>query len=125
MPVRGIVLPHNIKNMLCVAKDAVLIVVFMNMFTGLVAREQRRLEAVLRLFINEQSILMPHVQCSPPVREVNTEQGERRVVKRKYYRVKAGPFLVQEPWRTVLGPFSRDQFCVLLGFIFTHPTRVC
>ncbi len=67
MPVRGIVLPHNIENMLCVAKDAVLIVVFMNMFTGLVAREQRRLEAVLRLFINEQSILMPHVHVLPPL----------------------------------------------------------
>ena len=60
-----------------------------------------------------------------PRREVNTEQGERRVVKRKYYRVKAGPFLVQEPWRTVLGPFSRDQFCVLLGFIgfYFHPSN--
>ena len=53
MPVRVIVFPHNIENMLCVAKDAVLIVVFMNMFTGLVARELLRLEAGLRLFINE------------------------------------------------------------------------
>ena len=67
MPVRGIVLPHNIENMLCVAKDAVLIVVFMNMFTGLVAREQLRLEAGLRPFINEQPILMPYVHVLPPL----------------------------------------------------------
>ena len=40
MPVRGKVLPHIIENMLCVAKDAILIVVFMNIFMGLVDREQ-------------------------------------------------------------------------------------
>ena len=56
MPVRGIVLPHNIENMLCVAKDAILVVVFMNVFTGLAAREQLRLEEGLRPFINEQPI---------------------------------------------------------------------
>ena len=54
MPVRGIVLPHIIENRLCVVKDDILIAVFMNMFTGLEAREQLRLEAGLRLFINEQ-----------------------------------------------------------------------
>ena len=67
MPVRGIVLPHNIENMLCVAKDAVLIVVFMNMFTGLVDREQPRLEESLRPFINEQPILMPYVHVLLPL----------------------------------------------------------
>ena len=66
MPVRGIVLPHNIENMLCVAKDAILVVVFMNVFTGLVAHEQPTLEAGLRPFINEQPILMPYVHVLPP-----------------------------------------------------------
>ena len=65
MPVRGIVLPHNIENMLCVAKDAILVVVFMNVLTGLAAREQLRLEAGLRPFINEQPILMPYVHVLP------------------------------------------------------------
>ena len=67
MPARGIVLSHIIENMLCVVKNAILIVVFMNMFTGLVAREQPRLEAGLRLFINEQPILMPYVHVLPPL----------------------------------------------------------
>ena len=66
MPVRGIVLPHNIENMLCVAKDAILVVVFMNGLTGLAAREQLRLEAGLRPFINEQPILMPYVHVLSP-----------------------------------------------------------
>jgi len=67
MPVRGMGLPHNIENMLCVAKDAILVVVFMNVFTGLAAREQLRLEAGLRPFINEQPILMPYVHVLPPL----------------------------------------------------------
>ena len=67
MPVRGIVLPHIIENRLCVVKDDILIAVFMNMFTGLEAREQLRLEAGLRLFINEQPILMPYVHVLPPL----------------------------------------------------------
>ena len=67
MPVRGTVLPYIIEKMLCVVKDDILIVVFMNMFTGLVAREQTRLEAGLRLFINEQPILMPYVHVLPPL----------------------------------------------------------
>ena len=66
MPVRGMGLPHNIENMLCVAKDAILVVVFMNVFTGLAARKQLRLEAGLRPFINEQPILMPYVHVLPP-----------------------------------------------------------
>ena len=60
-------LPYIIENMLCVAKDAILMVMFMNMFTGLVAREQPRLEVGLRLFINEQPILMPYVHVLPPL----------------------------------------------------------
>ena len=66
----------------------------MNMFTGLVAREQLRLEAGLRLFINEQPILMPYVHVLPPLGGVNTERGERELVKQKYQRVKANHFLV-------------------------------
>ena len=60
-------LPYIIENMLCVVKDAILMVMFMNMFTGLVAREQPRLEVGLRLFINEQPILMPYVHVLPPL----------------------------------------------------------
>jgi len=41
-------------------------VVFMNMFTDLIVREQLRLEAALRPFINEQPILMPYVHVLPP-----------------------------------------------------------
>ena len=48
-------------------KNAILIVVFMNMFTDLVVREQLRLEAALRPFINEQPILMPYVHVLPPL----------------------------------------------------------
>ena len=48
---------------------------------------------------------------------MNTERGERELVKQKYQRVKANPFLVQEPWYPVLQPFSLDQRCVLLSFI--------
>jgi hypothetical protein len=61
------VLPYIIENMLCVVKDAILMVMFMNMFTGLVAREQSRLEGGLRPFINEQPILMPYVHVLPPL----------------------------------------------------------
>jgi|OM-RGC.v1.030496331 hypothetical protein len=97
MPARGIVLSHIIENMLCVVKNAILIVVFMNMFTGLVARVKPRLEEGLRLFINEQPILMRYVHVPPLVRGVNTERGTRELVKRNYQRVKANPFLAYEP----------------------------
>ena len=39
----------------------------MNMFTGLIVREQPTLEAGLRPFINEQPILMPDVHVLPPL----------------------------------------------------------
>ena len=35
----------------------------------------------------------------------------------KYSGLKSNPFLVREPWSPVLGPFSHNQCCVLLGFI--------
>ena len=55
------------RNILIVNEDTVLIMVFMNMFTGLVAREKPRLEEGLRPFINEQPILMPYVHVLPPL----------------------------------------------------------
>ena len=48
-----------------------------------------------------------------PVWGVNTERGERELVKRKYKRVKANPFSVQAPSIRGSGPFSYDQCCVL------------
>ena len=66
MPVRGIVLSDIIESMLCVARDAMLVVVCMKVFTGLAAREQLRLEEGLRPFINEQPILMPYVHVLSP-----------------------------------------------------------
>ena len=53
---------------------------------------------------------------------MNTERGERGLVKQKYQRVKTNHFLVQEPWRPVLRPFSRDQCCVLLCFVVPYRT---
>lgn len=40
---------------------------------------------------------------------VNTERGERELVKRKYKRLKANTFWIQEPRAKAMGPFSPDQ----------------
>ena len=94
----------------------------MKLGSGKVAGEQLGLEVGLQSFINEQPILMPYFHV-PPVRGVNTERGERELVKRKYHPVKANPFLVQEP--PIPGSrafFRRSVFCFIV-FIYTKSLK--